>query len=164
MVSPQPPHHQSPFFSGGTGHPLGRTVPEPGPRMPIPLHALRVLLLLMPTWTLVMIPSAIRWENIHLFGSMDVLLTLWLLLPGGVALVCALLLGRGGGVVLYVVAGLCAVIVGLNVWSHEFDGPPVLQAIPFTVLTAIPLCFPSSWRYARDRRERRRGSSFRGGG
>lgn len=157
MVSPEPPHQQPPFSSGGTGRPPGRTVQDPGPRMPIPLHTLRALLLLMPTWTLVMIPSAIRWENIHLFGAMDVLLTLWLMLPGGVALVCALLLGRGGGAVLYVVAGLCVVIVGLNVCSHEFGGPPVLQAIPFTVLTAIPLCFPSSWRYARARREWKNG-------
>ncbi|MEU3305866.1 hypothetical protein [Nocardiopsis sp. NPDC006832] len=131
--------------------------------MPWQLWALRVMLVLMPVWSLYSVPRMIRWENFHLFGVVDVLFMLWLLLPGGVALVCALLLGRGGGVVLYVVAGLCVVIVGLNIWSHEFGGPPVLQAIPFTVLTAIPLCFPLSWRYVRARREWRRGSSFRGG-
>ncbi|WP_028648560.1 hypothetical protein [Nocardiopsis sp. CNT312] len=124
--------------------------------MPVPLHALRVMLLLMPAWTLVMIPSSIRWENIHLFGVMDVLFALWLMLPAVVALVCALLMHRGGRAVLYVVAGLCATIVGLNFWFHVFGGPPVLQAIPFTVLTAVALCFPSSWRYARERQVRRR--------
>lgn len=110
------------------------------------------MLSMMTVWSLYSVPRLIRWDNLHLFGVMDVLFTLWLLLPAAVALVCALSLRRGGRVVLHAVAGLCVTIVGLNVWFYEFGGPPVIQAIPFTVLTAIPLCFPSSWRYARERR------------
>ena len=138
----------------GSAHPRAS---RDAPVMPWQLWAQRVMLLLMPVWSLYSVPRMIRWDNFHLFGAMDVLFMLWLLLPAGVALVCALLLGHGGRVVLYAVAGLCVVIVGLNVWFHEFGGPPVLQAIPFTVLTAIPLCFPSSWHYARDRWEWRHG-------
>ncbi len=124
--------------------------------MPLQLQIQRIMLFLMPTWSVLMLPSLIRWENIHLFGVWDALLAMWLLVPGAVALACGLLIGRGGKTVLFSVAGLCAAIVLLNLWSVGLGGPPVLQAIPFTVLTAIPLCFPSSWRYARARLEYRR--------
>ncbi|WP_160168066.1 hypothetical protein [Nocardiopsis ganjiahuensis] len=124
--------------------------------MPIQLQVQRIMLFLMPAWTVLMLPSLIRWENVHLFGVWDALLAVWLALPGAAALACGLLMSRGGRAVLSSIAGLCVTIVALNLWSVGLGGPPVLQAIPFTVLTAIPLCFPSSWRYARARREHRR--------
>ncbi|MBB5495730.1 hypothetical protein [Nocardiopsis metallicus] len=117
------------------------------------------MLFLMPTWTLLMLPSVIWWENIHLFGVWDALLALWLAFPGIAALACGLLLSRGGRAVLYAIAGLCAMIVVLNFWYFLSAGPRVLQAIPFTLLIAIPLCFPSSWRYARARQGHRRGTA-----
>lgn len=126
------------------------------PRMPTQLQIQRIMLFLMPAWTVLMLPSLIWWENIHLFGIWDMVLAFWLALPGAAALTCGLLLRSGGTGVLYAILGLCAAIVALDIWFFRFGGPPVLQAIPFTVLTAIPLCFPSSWRYARLQRECRR--------
>ena len=109
----------------------------------------------MPAWTLLTLPSLINWSNIHLFDVWDVLLAIWIMVPGAVALICGLLLGRGGLTALFAIAGLCMAIVALNLWFFEFGGPPVLQAIPFTVLIALPLFFPSSWRYARTKRASR---------
>lgn len=171
---PPPPAHRPP----GPPPPQGGPYPEPsgwaegppppvgeapasacGPKMPLQLQVQRVMLFLMPAWTALMLPSLINWENVHLFGVWDVLLALWLALPAVAALTCALLLGRGGRAVLYAIAGLCATIMALNFWFALFGGPPVLQAIPFTVLTAIPLCFPSSWKYARARQKYRRGTA-----
>lgn len=106
-----------------------------------------------------MLPSLIWWEYIHFFGVWDVLLAVWLVLPGGTALACGLLLRRGGRGVLYAIAGLCFSVVVLNIWFSWLGGPQVIQAIPFSVLTAIPLCFPSSWRYVRAQREYRRAAA-----
>lgn len=157
-----PPHPGTPQWAegtppappGGGGWPLAN-----GPKMPFQLQTQRIMLFLMPVWTALMLPSLIRWENVHLFGVWDGLLAVWLVLPGAAALACGLLLRRGGRAVLYAIAGLCLTIVLLNLWSFGLGGPPVLQAIPFTVLSAIPLCFPSSWRYARAQREYRRAAA-----
>ena len=149
-----PPQHgasaQGPVSGGPYPPGFGAPSCPDGPRMPVQLRIQRVMLFLMPAWTVLMLPNLINWENVHLFGAWDALLALWLMVPGAAALTCGLLLRRGGWAVLYAIAGLCAAIVALNFWFFEFGGPPVLQAIPYTVLTAVPLFFPSSWRYGRE--------------
>lgn len=126
------------------------------PRMPAQLRVQRVMLLLMPAWTLLMVASMVRWENTAAVTASELLLLAWLAAPGAVALVCALRLRRGGPLLLYTIAGFLTAVAALNVWWGAFGGPPILQALPFTVLTAVPLLFPSSWRYARANRRAHR--------
>lgn len=153
------PHGSHPSEPPRSGHVSWAGAPPPplpdlwdmplpsGPKMPLQLQVQRIMLFLMPLWTALLMPNLIVWEDIRIFGVSDALLALWLMLPGAAALVCGLLLRKGGRAVLFAVMILCVVIVLLNIWFFQFGGPPVLQAIPFTVLTAIPLGFPSSWSY-----------------
>ena len=125
----------------------GRTSLPSSPEVPLQLRIQRIMLFLMPAWTVLMLPSLIWWENIHLFGAWDVLLAVWLVLPGAAAMACGLLMGRGGRAVLYAIAGLCVTIVVLNFWFFLFGGPPVLRNRSNTTSAAVRM--PGSTNMAR---------------